>query len=291
MSEKAKKSVKKTSKVSAKAAPKAKGEKVAVVMFNLGGPDSPQAVRPFLMNFFMDRNIISLPVPFRCLIAWLIAKKRSRAEAKDSYDELGGSSPLLKNTQAQAVALEKELKASKDGNKYKTFVCMRYWHPMSAQIVREVRDWGADRIVFMPLYPQFSTTTTWSARERWDKDAYEAGYTDIPSSMVCCYPTEKGFIEACAENIYAQYQAAVKDKQENIRILLSAHGLPEDIVENGDPYQWQCEQTAEAIIAQMEKKYKLKSLDYVVCYQSRVGPKKWIGPSLDEALQQAAHDN
>lgn len=262
-------------------------QKVAVVMFNLGGPDAPEAVKPFLMNFFMDKNIITLPIPFRCFIAAMIAKKRSSqtGEARESYDELGGSSPLLKHTRDQAKALEKGLKGA-DGKKFKTFVCMRYWHPMAAQVVRDVRDWGADKIIFLPMYPQFSTTTSWSAIEDWDKHAGQAGYLDVPRSTICCYPFQDGFIQASAENVRAQYDAAVKDGRDNIRVLFSAHGLPEDIIKKGDSYQWQCEQSAEKIAEAMG----VKGLDWQICYQSRVGPKKWIGPSLDEALEKAAAD-
>ncbi len=106
-------------------------EKIAVVLFNLGGPDSKNAIQPFLMNFFMDKNIIRMPVPFRCLLAALIARKRSKREAGESYGELGDQSPLLENTQAQAQALEKTLQTDSRGADFKTFVCMRYWHPMS----------------------------------------------------------------------------------------------------------------------------------------------------------------
>ncbi len=221
----------------------------------------------------------------------MIANKRSKAEARESYGELGGSSPLLANSQKQAKALQKILNDNADQSvQYKSFVCMRYWHPMAAQVVRDVRDWGATKIVFVPLYPQFSTTTTWSSLEDWDKHAAQAGYVDAPRTMVCCYPFNKGFIEASAEHIMAEYRKADKDGYKNPRILFSAHGLPEDVIKKGDPYQWQCEQSAEKIAAELQKKYKLKNLDWQICYQSRVGPKKWIGPSTEDALKQAAAD-
>ncbi|MEZ5815310.1 MAG: ferrochelatase [Alphaproteobacteria bacterium] len=256
------------------------GEKVAVVLFNLGGPDSKTAIEPFLFNFFMDKNIIALPAPLRFFLAKLISKKRSKREAGESYRELGDKSPLLENTAQQAQALEKAL-----GGDFKTFVCMRYWHPMAAQVAREVRDWGAEKIVLLPLYPQFSTTTTKSSLERWKKSSREAGL-DIPVSMVCCYHANAGFVRASVENIRGQYEQAVKDGHEAPRVLFSAHGLPEKVIEKGDPYQWQCEQTAEAIV----KELGIKGLDWQICYQSRVGPMKWIGPSLDAALEKAARD-
>lgn len=268
-----------------------KKKKVAVVLLNLGGPDSKNAIKPFLMNFFMDKNILTIPIPFRCFLAAFIAKKRSKREAGESYGELGDKSPLLDNTMKQAKALEKQLKDAKKNTQFKSFVCMRYWHPMSPQVVREVRDWGADEIVILPLYPQFSTTTTWSSLEVWNKAMFEAGY-ERPTSTICCYPMNKGFIKASASNIAEQYKQALKDGYESPRILFSAHGLPESIINNGDPYQWQCEQTAEAITDELVKilKTKRKDIDYQYCYQSRVGPKKWIGPSTEEALEKAAHD-
>lgn len=264
-------------------------EKIAVVLFNLGGPDSKNAIRPFLMNFFMDKNIIRLPIPLRCFLAALIAKKRSKREAGESYGELGDKSPLLENTKEQAKALEKALKSDSRGTKtgvqFKTFIAMRYWHPMSAQTVREVRDWGADKIVILPLYPQFSTTTTWSSMEAWKKAAFEAGL-EIPTTTIGCYHVNKGFVKASAENIRAEYERAEKDGYSAPRLLFSAHGLPEKVIKDGDPYQWQCEQSAEAIVKAMG----IKDLDWQICYQSRVGPQKWIGPSVDEALAKATKD-
>lgn len=263
-------------------------QKVAVVLFNLGGPDSKNAIRPFLMNFFMDRNIIRLPLLPRYLIAWSIARRRSRREAGDSYGALGDRSPLLENSQSQAKALERLLKRETNAQ-YKTFVCMRYWHPMAEQVVREVREWGADRIVILPLYQQFSTTTTWSSLGVWDKAMLEAGYKR-PTSVVCCYPRNEGFIRASAENIKAEYDRAMKNGDSDIRILFSAHGLPESVVKDGDPYQYQCEQSAKAIVAMLESRYGLQNLDWSICYQSRVGPKKWIGPSTEDEIARAAKD-
>ncbi len=255
-------------------------EKVAVVLFNLGGPDSPAAVKPFLFNFFMDKNIIALPLPFRFLLAKLISNRRSKREAGESYKELGGSSPLLANSQEQAKALEKVL-----GEGFKVFVCMRYWHPMADQIVREVQDWGADQVVLLPLYPQFSTTTTWSSLGAWEKATKKSGL-DKPTQKICCYPLNEGYIKASVLRVMEAYEMAVKDGHEAPRVLFSAHGLPEDIIKKGDPYQWQCQQSATKIAGATG----VKDLDWQICYQSRVGPKKWIGPSLDEALEKAAQD-
>jgi ferrochelatase len=267
-------------------------KKTAVVLFNLGGPDSKNAIRPFLMNFFMDPNIIRVPIPFRCFIAAAIARRRTKKQAGESYHELGNRSPLLENSKHQAAALEKVLNQKAQTHIYKTFVCMRYWHPMSAQVVREVRDWGADEVIIIPLYPQFSTTTTWSSMGAWNKAAFQAGY-EIPTSTLCCYPFNTGFIQASAENIVSEYTKAKTEGYDKIRILMSAHGLPKSVIKEGDPYQWQCEKTAGLIIQKVSELLGTgeQSLDWVNCYQSRVGPQKWIGPSTEHELERAAKDN
>lgn len=267
--------------------------KTAVVLFNLGGPDSKNAIEPFLFNFFMDRNIINIPIPFRCFLAKFISTRRSKREAGESYEALGNVSPLLTNSKLQSSKLEKELnKRSKDSGskeKFKTFICMRYWHPMSPEVVRQVRDWAPDKIVLLPLYPQFSTTTTWSSFQQWEKAAYYADYY-CPTYSICCYPWDKGYIEASAQNIAEECKKAQKEIGRLPRILFSAHGLPEDIIKSGDPYQWQCEQSAEKIAARLKEILNIKELDWLICYQSRVGPKKWIGPSTENVLKDAGKD-
>ncbi len=259
-------------------------EKIAVVLFNLGGPDSREAIQPFLYNFFTDPNIIRVPQPFRSMIAALIAFRRSRKEAGVSYDRLGNVSPLLLNSQAQAVALENHLAENYKAATYKTFIAMRYWHPMSEQVVAEVKAYNPDRVILLPLYPQYSTTTTRSSFQQWEKEAQKQNLNK-PTRLICCYPTDAGFVQASAENVKAIYDQVPKDLKPP-RVLFSAHGLPEDIIRKGDPYQWQCEETARVIAAATG----IENLDWQICYQSRVGPKKWLGPSTEEALEKAAKD-
>ncbi len=260
-------------------------KKTAVILFNLGGPDSKESIKPFLFSFFMDKNIIRASLPVRFFLAKLISIRRSKREAGNSYKELGDKSPLLENSTEQAEALEKTLNAKGEGT-FKVFVCMRYWHPMAAEVSQRVKDWQPDQIMLLPLYPQFSTTTTRSSFEEWDKETVKIDL-DMPTTKICCYPWEEGFIKASAENIMKVYVQAEKEIGKAPRILLSAHGLPEKIIEKGDPYQWQCEQSAEKII----KATGLKNPDWQICYQSRVGRLKWIGPSTEEALQKVANDN
>ncbi|PZQ49089.1 MAG: ferrochelatase [Micavibrio aeruginosavorus] len=254
--------------------------KTAVVLFNLGGPDSKAAIKPFLFNFFTDPNIIRLPYPLRWVIAKLIARRRSKKEAGNSYGELGDKSPLLANTQEQADALESML-----GNGYKVFVCMRYWHPMADEVAKEVKSYNPDKIVLLPLYPQYSTTTTKSSYQQWQK-ACAKNHLHKPEKLICCYPTENGFIRANAANVKEIYDKAFLETGMTPRILLSAHGLPEDIVKDGDPYQYQAEKTAEEII----RATAIENPDWQICYQSRVGPKKWLSPSTEDALKKAAAD-
>src|SRR5947208_10148385 len=149
----------------------------AVVLMNLGGPDSPAAVRPFLYNLFSDPAIIGLPAPLRLPLAWLIALRRS-AVAGEIYAHLGGASPLLPNTEAQAQALEAALDPD-----YRCFIAMRYWHPLTAAAVAAVAVWRPDNVVLLPLYPQFSTTTTGSSLAAWRHEATRQGL-DRPTLIV-----------------------------------------------------------------------------------------------------------
>ncbi len=260
-------------------------KKVAVVLFNLGGPDKKESIRPFLYNFFTDKNIIPLPWPLRQFVASRIAGKRSRREAGESYAELGYRSPLLENSEAQARALNAVLKKN-ERLRTQVFVSMRYWHPRASEVIEKVRDFSPDHIVFLPLYPQFSTTTTWSSIQEWQRQAKKAGF-QASSSLVCCYPLLDGFIGASAELIREKIEKVEKECGRKPRLLLSAHGLPEYVVKGGDPYQWQCEQSAHAII----NKLGMDDLDWRICYQSRVGPMKWIGPSTEEEIEKAAEDH
>jgi protoporphyrin/coproporphyrin ferrochelatase len=252
--------------------------RVAVVLMNLGGPDSLAAVQPFLFNLFSDSAIIGLPGVLRWPLAHLVAWRRASV-ARDIYARVGGKSPLLANTEAQARALEAVL-----GPRYRCFVAMRYWKPLSAETAPEVREWGPDEIVCLPLYPQFSTTTTASSLAAWRIAAARQGLT-CPTHIVRCYQCEQGFVEAIAGLIQPALDQATHTGKP-FRLLLTAHGLPKRIVRQGDPYPEQVEQTAGAVISALGR----PELDWRVCYQSRVGPLEWIGPATDEEIKQAGKD-
>lgn len=256
--------------------------KTAVVLFNLGGPDGPDAVQPFLFNLFNDPAIIGLPQPLRWCLAKLISTRRAPI-AQEIYANLGGGSPLLENTQAQADALEHALSGS-GGDEMRCFIAMRYWHPFTDEAARAVKAFAPDRIVLLPLYPQFSTTTSASSFDAWDRAARTYGLADVPTRTVCCYPDDPGFVRALAERIRPALAAARQDGTP--RLLFSAHGLPKKVVDGGDPYQWQVERTANAVVDLLVE----TGLDWLTCYQSRVGPLEWIGPSTEEEIRRAGAD-
>ncbi len=254
--------------------------KVAVVLFNLGGPDGPEAVRPFLFNLFNDPAIIGLPWPARPLLAALISSRR-RAEAGANYALMGGASPLLRETQAQARALEAEMTAvGPQGDEVRAFIAMRYWKPFTEETARAVADWAPDEVVLLPLYPQFSTTTSASSLKLWARRYRGPGRV----RTVCCFPELEGLAEGYARSVEATWEAA--GRPAGVRVLFSAHGLPERVIEGGDPYQWQVERTAAAIAARLSARWD-GPLDWRVCYQSRVGPLKWIGPATPDAVREA----
>lgn len=249
--------------------------KRAVVLFNLGGPDSLDAVQPFLFNLFKDPAIITLPNPLRWFLAKFIAKRRAPI-AQEIYAEIGGKSPLLELTRQQADALEAVL-----GENTKVFISMRYWHPLSASTALAVKNFDPDEIILLPLYPQYSMTTTGSSLQDWHQSA-QAIDLKKPTKGVCCYPTEPNLIKAQAALLTEEIAKSVSPS----RVLFSAHGLPKKFIEKGDPYQAQIEQMATAIA----EAAGLAEDQWRICYQSRVGRLEWIGPSLDHEIQAAADD-
>jgi ferrochelatase len=267
--------------------------KIAVVLFNLGGPDRPDAVKPFLFNLFNDEAMIGAPGPLRWLIAKLISNRRAPV-ARGIYAKIGGRSPLLELTMVQKEALEAVLAELEDnrgdgGEEFRLFVSMRYWHPMSDEVARAVAAYGPDEVVLLPLYPQFSGTTTGSSLSNWRRAAGAAGLR-APTRAICCYPTAPGYIRALAGLVRDGIEEAGSKGAGGAagpRVLFSAHGLPKRIIAAGDPYQAQIERTAGAVVDELA----MADLDWVVCYQSRVGPLEWIGPGTDEEIVRAGGDN
>ena len=247
--------------------------KKAVILFNLGGPDKLENVEPFLFNLFNDPAILNLPTFLRYPLAKLISRRRSPT-AKKIYEELGGSSPILKLTTDQSKALEKQLNLSDGENEYKCFIVMRCWHPRAEKVINDVKTYAPSEIVLLPLYPQYSAATSGSSIKEWNDICKKNNYK-IKTSTICCYPSNELFIKS--------HVSEIKKKVENLdnyKLIFSAHGLPEKNIKKGDPYQWQVEQSVKNTVESL----KLKNLDWVLSYQSRVGPLKWIGPSTDDVI-------
>jgi ferrochelatase len=260
------------------------GKRIAVVLLNLGGPDKPEAVEPFLFNLFNDPAILELPQPLRWLLARIIARRRAPL-ARANYARIGGASPLLKNTLDQARALEAALRGL---GEVKVFSAMRYWRPFTEETALEVKSFAPREIVLLPLYPQFSGATSGSSLKAWDGAAKRVGLT-APTHAACCYADEPGFIDAAARLIDAVLRQA---KQRGTpRLLLSAHGLPKNTVARGDPYQNQVERSAWAIMAALAQRDPAwAQAEREVCYQSRVGPLEWLKPYTEDAIRRAARD-
>ena len=259
-------------------------ERLAVILFNLGGPDGPRAIEPFLFNLFNDAAIINAPSPLRWILAKFISRRRA-PEARKVFKNLGGKSPLLEETQAQADALACRLENG--AGEVRVFIAMRYWHPMSEETVEAVKAFGPDEIILLPLYPQYSTTTTASSLKEWHTQAAAQGLK-CPTRAICCYPADPGLIRGQAALIGPAFAEAKNYGRP--RILFSAHGLPKKIVARGDPYPWQIEQTVQAIVEILDSPPDRPDFDWAVCYQSRIGPLQWIGPSIDEEILRAAGD-
>jgi len=247
--------------------------KKAIILFNLGGPDKLENVEPFLFNLFNDPAILNLPTYLRYPLAKLISNRRAPV-AKKIYAELGGSSPILKLTKEQSDALEIKLNQTQQEDEYKCFIIMRCWNPRAKDVIKNVQLYGPDEVVLMPLYPQYSAATSGSSIKEW-KDVCKKNNYHVKTSTICCYPTDQNFINAHTKEIIKK----IKDLK-NFKLIFSAHGLPEKNIKKGDPYQWQVEQSVKKIVESLND----ENLDWILSYQSRVGPLKWIGPSTETII-------
>jgi ferrochelatase len=247
--------------------------KKAIILFNLGGPDKIENVEPFLFNLFNDPAILNLPTFLRYPLAKLISNRRAPV-AKKIYEEIGGSSPILKLTKEQSSALEIKLNQTQTRDEYKCFIIMRCWNPRAKDVIKDVRLYNPDEVVLMPLYPQYSAATSGSSIKEW-KDICKKNNYNIKTSTICCYPTDQNFISAHTKEIIKKIK-----NLKNFKLIFSAHGLPEKNIKKGDPYQWQVEQSVKKIVESLND----ESLDWILSYQSRVGPLKWIGPSTEDII-------
>jgi protoporphyrin/coproporphyrin ferrochelatase len=251
-------------------------KKIAVVLFQLGGPDSQAAVEPFLYNLFCDPDIINFPGAFlaRKAIAKLISTTRSKVVGQH-YLEIGGGSPIRRLTEQQAHALETALKPHISA---RTIVAMRYWHPNTAEAVAALNREPHDELVLLPLYPHYSFATTRSSLNEWNRQYKPT----TPVKIIDHFYDHPDYLAAIVERINGVL--ADLKQSDDIHLVFSAHGLPLTLVEKGDPYPKQIEETV-----QMVRELGAWPNPHVLCYQSRVGPQKWLQPSLTTTIEQMAH--
>ena len=256
-------------------------KKTAVILFNSGGPDSFKSVKKFFFNRFNDKAIIPLPQPFRFLLAKFIST-RQKQKAQNIYQQIDKKPPILETTIAQAEALEKEL--SYLGN-YKVFVSMRYWQPFAKDVIKKVKEYTPSQIIFLPLYPQFSTTTTTSSFDDFYQKLKKAKIS-ATIKYACCYPTNINFVHSHSHLIKQSIAKIKSTGFNNFRLLFSAYALPQKIIDMGNPYCFLVQVSVDAIVKELNE----DNLDYQVCYQSTVSLIKSTQPSLDFEISRAALD-
>jgi ferrochelatase len=250
--------------------------RVGVVLFQLGGPDTLEAIEPFLFNLFCDPDIIDFPFARigRKPLAKLISTTRAR-KVQHHYAVIGGGSPIRRFTERQARALETTLRDS--GLDARCFVAMRYWHPFTAEAVALLRAAECDEVVLLPLYPQYSRTTTGSSLNEWRRHFND----DLPLSCIENFYGHELYLDAFVEKI-EQTLARFPDPAQP-EIVFSAHSVPQAVIDKGDPYQVQIEETVELLMQRggWRNHHRL-------CYQSKVGASKWLQPSLHTTLRDLA---
>lgn len=255
--------------------------RVGVLLLNLGGPERLEDVRPFLFNLFSDPEIIRLPFPWlQKPLAWLISTLRYR-KSQANYREIGGGSPLRQVTEQQAHALQAALQ--RQGQEAHVYIGMRYWHPFTEEAIARIEQDRIEELVILPLYPQFSISTTGSSfrllERLWESRPYlqQLRYTAIPS-----WYQEPGYLKAMADLI--RQELAKFPDPDRVHIFFSAHGVPVSYVEEvGDPYQREIEHCTELIMRELGLPN-----DHTLAYQSRVGPVEWLQPYTEDAIQALA---
>ena len=254
-------------------------KKLGVVLFQLGGPDSPAAVEPFLYNLFCDPDIINFFGAWfaRRPLARYIARRRAGV-VQEHYEAIGGQSPIRLLTERQAKRLEQALAPDFDA---RCFVAMRYWHPLTQEAAAAVREAALDELVLLPLYPQYSFATTGSSLKEW-KRLYRPREAAPQARLVEHFHTHPLYVQAVAERISTALTHFHRPEQ--AYLTFSAHGLPLSLIEAGDPYQRHVQETVQAVMALGGWRNP-----HTLCYQSRVGRRKWLEPSLTATIDRLAH--
>lgn len=257
---------------------------IGIVLLQLGGPDSLEAVEPFLYNLFRDPDIIDLPFAFlfRKPLARFISRRRA-PKVREYYRRIGGKSPILEMTTRQAHALEDTLRGTLN---CRAVVAMRYWHPMTEQAIEELRKARVHRVLLLPLYPQYSRTTTGSSVNEWKRTLERQGIHGLKVEVIEEYCEHPLYIKALVHNINIALKRVKVSERSKVNLVFSAHGTPLKLAKAGDPYQSQIIRTYNAVV-----KAGNFDLPYHLCYQSRVGPEKWLEPSLDDTIERLAAEN
>jgi protoporphyrin/coproporphyrin ferrochelatase len=257
---------------------------LGIVLLQLGGPDSLENVEPFLYNLFNDPDIIDLPLAFlfRRGLARLISRRRA-PKVQEYYRRIGGRSPILKLTIRQARALERELA---DLLNVRVYVGMRYWHPLTEEVVHQLHRDGIRRVLLLPLYPHFSRTTTGSSVNEWNRVVAQQGMNGFQVDVVEEYCEHPLYIQSLVRNINIALRRVPQQDREKVQLVFSAHGTPVKLVQSGDPYQQQIIRTYEAVLAAGQF-----GLHHHLCYQSKVGPERWLEPSLETTINDLAGKN
>jgi protoporphyrin/coproporphyrin ferrochelatase len=254
-------------------------DNTAVVLLQLGGPDGPEAVEPFLYNLFCDPDIIDLPGAFlfRKGLARLISRARA-PKVRELYAAIGGKSPILEQTRIQAEALRVHL--AERGADLRVEIAMRYWHPFTEETLRALQRDGIERVVLLPLYPHFSKSTTGSSWNEWNKLSARAG-GKMNAVLIREYFDHPAYIDAIVLRVREALERIPTNERGKVHLVFSAHGTPMSLVRQGDPYSQQIRSTYEAVVAHGDF-----GLPHHLCFQSKVGPQKWLRPSLTETLEE-----
>ncbi|MEB3179119.1 MAG: ferrochelatase [Nostocaceae cyanobacterium] len=258
--------------------------RVGVLLLNLGGPDTLEDVGPFLFNLFSDPEIIRLPFPWlQRPLAWFISSRRTKT-SQENYRQIGGGSPLRQITEAQGEALKQEL--SDMGNAANIYIGMRYWHPFTEEAIAKIKRDGIEHLVILPLYPQFSISTSGSSfrllEKLWQEDAK---LNDLPYTVIASWYKQPGYLQAMAELIAQELDQF--PNPDEVQIFFSAHGVPKSYVkEAGDPYQQEIEECTYLIMQTLNRPNP-----YTLAYQSRVGPVEWLQPYTEDALEELGQKN
>ena len=255
-------------------------EKIGIVLLNLGGPDSLDAVEPFLYNLFCDPDIINFPGSFlvREWLAKLISSKR-HPRIQEQYKQIGGKSPLKDFTLGQAKLLEEKLNEKFPA---RVFAAMRYWHPFTEEVLEDLERENINKVILLPLYPQFSKATTESSVKEWKKHI-KVRDSDLKWTLIEHYYDFPPYIDACVERVNQGLEKFPADSRDAVDILFSAHGTPMKLVREGDPYSGHICETVTAVM----KTGGWKNPHHL-CFQSKVGPQKWLTPSTPTTIAELA---